>query len=73
MPVCPYFTDDMLMGGGDQLDRARVLLQQWLHSALVFPGVKESQVCVTVVSVTAVDVIVYKCGCTVEEYSCKWK
>lgn len=44
MPVCPYFTDDMLMGGGDQLDRARVLLQQWLHSALVFPGVKESQV-----------------------------
>lgn len=27
-----------------QLDRARVLLQQWLHSTLLFPGVKESQV-----------------------------
>jgi hypothetical protein len=50
MPVCPYFTDDMLMGGGDQLDRARVLLQQWLHSALVFPGVKESQVTTTIYS-----------------------
>lgn len=27
-----------------QLDRARVVLQQWLHQTLLFPGVKESQV-----------------------------
>ncbi|CAM9492144.1 unnamed protein product [Ectocarpus fasciculatus] len=36
-------TDEMLMGSDDQLERARVLLQQWLHSTLLFPGVKESQ------------------------------
>jgi hypothetical protein len=38
-------SDEMLMSGGDsQLDRARVLLQQWLHQTLLYPGVKESQV-----------------------------
>eukprot|EP00904_Undaria_pinnatifida_P005110 jgi/Undpi1/1729/HiC_scaffold_11.g05119.m1 len=36
-------TDDVLMGSEDELDRARVVLQQWLHQTLLFPGVKESQ------------------------------
>ncbi|CAM9214326.1 unnamed protein product, partial [Sphacelaria rigidula] len=43
LPECPHMTHDMLMGSDDQLDRARVLLQQWLHQTLLFPGVKESQ------------------------------
>ncbi|CAM9553864.1 unnamed protein product [Ascophyllum nodosum] len=43
LPGCPHMTDDMLMGSDEQLDRARVLLQQWLHQTLLYPGVRESQ------------------------------
>ncbi|CAM9429824.1 unnamed protein product [Scytosiphon promiscuus] len=45
LPGCPHMTDEMLMGSDDQLDRARVLLQQWLHSTLLFPGCLRNFLC----------------------------
>lgn len=51
MPVCPQVSDEVLFGGNisskawaAQLEKARGLLQIWLHQTLVYPGVKESQV-----------------------------
>ncbi|CAM9484004.1 unnamed protein product [Chrysoparadoxa australica] len=44
VPHCPKMDDEVKIASSEQLDKARVLLQQWLHQTLLCPGVKESQV-----------------------------